>query len=147
MSSNSDAPPLSVSLAIRCLWGSFVINCISDVITYFGPTPNPSQIMFGRLNLLIAMALATFLIRFLAVYFVMGKLLQGKNWARVLCIWIGVVALPVSLAANYRQLDPFLLWISIGLHICYLLFGYYALYLLLVNPAKAWFQRKKAATA
>jgi len=151
MSPNSDAPPLPVSLAIRCLWGSFAINCVSDVITYFGPTPNVLQIMSERLNLSVgicyAMASTSVFIRFLAIYFVMSKLLQGKNWARVLCVLVGIVDLPVSLAANYRQLEPFLLWISIGLHICYLLLGYYALYLLFSDPAKTWFRRKKAATA
>ena len=151
MPPNSDDPPLSVSLAIRCLWGSFAINCVSDVITYFGPTPNVFKTMSERLNLLVgicyAMALTAVFIKSLTIYFVMSKLLQRNNWARMLCLLTGVVALPVSLAANYRQLEPFLLWISIGLHMCYLLLGYYALYLLFSDPAKTWFQRKKAATA
>jgi len=107
--------------------------------------------MSERLNLSVgicyAMAFIAIFIKFLTVYFVMGKLLQGYNWARVLCTIIGVFDLPVSLAANYRQLEPFLLWVSIGLHTCYLLLGYYAIYMLFTAPAKTWFQRKKAATA
>jgi hypothetical protein len=151
MSPNSDAPPLSVSLAIRCLWGSFAIDCISNVVSHFGPAPNIFQQMSERLNLSIAICYAmvfiAFFLRFLTVYFVMSKLLQGKNWARMLCLLIGIADLPMSLGANYRQLEPFLFLISIGLHMSYLLLGYYALYRLFSDPAKTWFRRKKAATA
>lgn len=148
----SPSPPASIKLAIKLIWASFAITVFSWILIFF--TPVPENVILNAqqsglsVNAYAIIKLGGFVIWTGFIFYVLNQIANGKNWARIICLILGVGQILYAIThflSHFGHDSMTIIIISFVSNIFHIVFDCYALYLLFKTSGKDWFRRKISA--
>ncbi len=127
--------PVEVGRAIQVLWISYIIGFLVLIASweYNTSLQSPTAIVLSQC------------FSFLIAFWLSRKILQGRNWARIVMLVLALLSLGVASTSAFAQILSSAPLLVKGNLIVSSLLQVYMLWLLFISPGRRWFQPNTSA--